>query len=249
MSGEDRFGDLGARPGRDEDGPSAAERLEEEDRLRPEPDMPPKRPEVPRPANKYAWAVGIVMLMGISVLLFTTALPNIGAGVSGPPRGEALPDFAAPSATGNLEGDANVLQSRTDTQKGVPPACEVRGDDVVNICDLRKRPVLLTFIFDRGADCNPQIDRVQRVSDEFPGVSFVTVFFTDEERAEIAALVRRRGWTMPVAIDADGAVANLYNVGGCPTTVVARAGGEVVAKRRRNLTEDELRGLLGKIAR
>ena len=44
---EDRFGDLGGRDGR-----SAAERFEEEDRLRPEPDMPPEaRPRCRGPAT------------------------------------------------------------------------------------------------------------------------------------------------------------------------------------------------------
>ena len=74
---EDRFGDLGGGGDRR----SAAERFEEEDRLRPEPDMPQRPPEVPRPGNKYAWVVGIVLFMGIAVLLFTTALPNTGAGL------------------------------------------------------------------------------------------------------------------------------------------------------------------------
>jgi hypothetical protein len=36
-------------------------------------------------------------------------------------------------------------------------------------------------------------------------------------------------------------VANLYGVGGCPTTIFARAGGEVVDTKLGNLTEDELR--------
>ena len=49
-----------------------------------------------------------------------------------------------------------------------------------------------------------------------------------------------RGWTMPVAIDHDGAVANLYSVGGCPTTVFARPGGRVRETRLGPLTEDDL---------
>ncbi len=240
MSGEDRFGDLGGRPARDGDGPTAAERLEEEDRLRPEPDMPPQRPEVPRPGNKYAWVVGIVMLMGIGVLLFTTAIPNTGAGFRGPPRNQLLPDFAAPLVTGDLEGDANVFQRRVE-QSDAPAACEVRSEQVVNICDLRSEPVVLSFLFDRGAECNFQIDQIERVKPDFPGVNFVTVYFSGEEREEVAEIVRRRGWTMPVGLDTDGAVVNLYNVGGCPTTVFARAGGKVRKTRLGKVSEDELR--------
>ena len=34
----------------------------------------------------------------------------------------------------------------------------------------------MTFVFDRGADCEPQVDRTERVRDEFPDVRFVTVY-------------------------------------------------------------------------
>src|SRR5215212_4625734 len=84
---EDRFSDLG----RDER--SRAERigdqLAERDRTHPEPDQSP--PEVPRPGNRYAWLVGILMLMGVSVLLITTALPNKGEGLFSLEPGKRLP--------------------------------------------------------------------------------------------------------------------------------------------------------------
>ena len=38
-------------------------------------------------------------------------------------------------------------------------------------------------------------------------------------------------------------MANLYGVGGCPTTVFARAGGRVATTKLGNLTEDQLRRL------
>ena len=48
------------------------------------------------------------------------------------------------------------------------PACEVRAEDVVNVCELRRRPTVLTFLVTRGADCEPQVDRVERIRREFP---------------------------------------------------------------------------------
>ncbi|HZG49705.1 MAG TPA: hypothetical protein VEY90_09295, partial [Thermoleophilaceae bacterium] len=59
--GRDRFGDL-----------SIGERLAERDSTHPE---PVRRPELPRPGNKYAWAVGIVAVMGLAVLLFAQTIP------------------------------------------------------------------------------------------------------------------------------------------------------------------------------
>ena len=62
--------------------------------------------------------------MGIAVLLFTTALPNTGAGLEGPPTGRPLPQFAAPAASGNLDGDANVCQQNgKKCPKGVGQRC------------------------------------------------------------------------------------------------------------------------------
>ena len=246
---EDRFGDLG--PGAGGEKRSAAERFEEEDRLRPEPDMPQKRPEVPRAGNKYAWVVGIVMLMGIAVLLFTTALPNTGAGLKGPPRGEVLPDFAAPLATAGAEGDANVCQrtSECDPEGSGPiPACQVRSETVFNVCQARRRPLVLTFLVTRGADCEPQVDRVERIREEFPQVAFAAVV-SGEDHDEVEQIVRRRGWGMPVAVDRDGVLQNLYGLGVCPSTVFARAGGEVRATALGNRTEDQLRVQIRRLLR
>lgn len=240
---EDRFDDLGSGDRR-----SAAERLAEEDRLRPEPDMPPERPEVPRPANRYAWVVGVVMLMGVGVLLLTTALPNSGQGLRGPARGKVVPDFAAPLATGHIEGgDANVRGPHNPSKSAGPvPACEVRSKEVVNVCELRRKPLVLTFLVTQGADCEPQVDRVERMRGEFPGVNFAAVVSGDE-REDIEQIVRRRGWELPVAVDEDGAVVNLYGVGVCPTTVFARAGGRVSTTRLGNLTESQLRAQVRKL--
>jgi AhpC/TSA family len=241
MSDEDRFADLGEGDRR-----SAAERFEEQDRVNPEPDMPPKRPEVPRSRNKYAWLVGIVMLMFASVVLFRS-LAGFGdapgpSGLEGPPRNQVVPDFAAPLATGNAEGDANLCQrgGKCTEAGGRVPACQVTGDDVVNVCELRRKPLLLTFVTSRGADCEPQVDRVERIRRDFPEVSFATVM-GGNDREDVEQIARRRGWQMPVAVDPDGQTFNLYGVGVCPTTVFAYAGGKVRKTRLGNLTESQLR--------
>jgi hypothetical protein len=242
---DDSFGDLGAPDRR-----SAAERLEEQDRVNPEPDDPRRRPEVPRPGNRYAWVVGIVMFMGVAVFAVTSSLPNSGEGLRGPAIGARLPDFAAPSATGNAANgdDANVRQRRGGNAAAGPvPACEVVSEEVVNVCELRRKPLVLTFLVTRGADCEPQVDRVERMRDEFPQVEFAAVV-SGNDREEVEQIVDRRRWTMPVAVDRDGAVVNLYGIGVCPTTVFATPGGTVRRVELGNLTEDELRADVRKLA-
>jgi hypothetical protein len=223
---EDRFDDL--TPG---------EKLAERDRTHPE---PVKRPEVPRAGNKYAWAVGIVAVMGLGILAFAQTLPNAGEGVQGPKVGQRLPAFAAPAADGHLEGDANVCQRRPcPKEAGARPACDLRSEEVVTVCPRRSRPLVLTFVVTRGTDCEPQVDRVERVRGSVPGVDFVTVVSGDTHE-EAAGLARARRWRQPIAVDEDGAVVNLYGIGVCPVTVFAK-GGKVSGKAFGNLTEAQLR--------
>jgi hypothetical protein len=224
--GDDRFEDL-----------SVGERLAERDRTHPE---PVRRPEVPRPGNKYAWAVGILALMGLGVLLFAETLPNQGKGLRGPEPGQRLPAFAAPAAAGNTEGDANVCQKAPCNENAGPlPACDVRGSGIVKVCPTERGPRVMTFVVTRGTDCEPQVDRVERIRSEFPGVRFVTVLSGDT-KDEARNLARARGWRQPVAVDEDGSLVNLYGVGVCPITVFARDG-RVRATDVGNLTEAELR--------
>jgi hypothetical protein len=224
--GEDRFEDL-----------SVGERLAERDRTHPE---PVRRPDVPRPGNKYAWAVGILALMGLGVLLFAETLPNQGKGLRGPEVGQRLPAFAAPAAAGNKGGDANLCQKEPCNKNAGPvPACAVKGSGIVTVCPTERGARVMTFVVTRGTDCEPQVDRVERIAGDFPGVRFVTVLSGDS-KDEARNLAKARGWREPVAVDEDGSLVNLYGVGVCPITVFARDG-RVRATNVGNLTEEQLR--------
>jgi hypothetical protein len=76
--------------------------------------------------------------------------------------------------------------------------------------------------------------------DEFPQVEFAAVV-SGNDRDEVEQIVDRRRWTLPVAVDRDGAVVNLYGIGVCPTTVFSTPGGTVRRVELGNLTEEELR--------
>ncbi len=230
---EDRFEDL-----------SPGERLAERDRTHPE---PVRRPEVPRPGNKYAWAVGILALMGLGVLLVAQTLPNKGKGLRGPEAGQALPAFAAPEARGPIKGDANVCQKEPCNKNAGPvPACDLRGEGVVVVCPDEDGPRVMTFVVTRGTDCEPQVDRMERIAADFPGVEFVTVLSGDS-KDEAGNLARARRWRQPVAVDEDGSLVNLYGVGVCPITVFARDG-RVRSAPVGNLTEAELRRRVERLA-
>jgi hypothetical protein len=104
----------------------------------------------------------------------------------------------------------------------------------------------MTFVVTRGTDCEPQVDRVERITNDFPDVRFVTVLSGDT-KDESRNLARARRWSEPVAVDEDGSLVNLYGVGVCPVTVFARDG-RVRESNVGNLTEAELRSKTERLA-
>ena len=129
---------------------------------------------------------------------------------------------------GSTEGDANVFQDDCEIaanpcppdQQRVP-ACEVDEPQVIRVCDLFDRPLVISFWFTGGAECLPAQDVVDQVAGELEDeVNFLSIVVRDD-REEARTIVEERGWTIPVGYDADGAVSNLYRVGGCPTVAFA----------------------------
>jgi hypothetical protein len=231
---DDRFADLG--PERKK---SAAERFAELDEREPEPE-PRRRPEPQRPGGRYGWVVGIAFVIVIALGLINL-IPNQGKGYRGVPPGEPLPPFAAPLAIGGPDGkDANVAPRS---------ACDVRGPGVFNICDLRReKPIAMAFVANATHGCEDQLDRMERVRRDFPGVAFVGVV-SKRDRDEVEKLVRENGWGFDVAVDRDAQLFNLYGIGDCPTTVFARRGGVTNRSLRGKLDEQRLRKELGEIDR
>ena len=120
---DDRFGDLGDEPEND-DARAVGDRLAERDRTHPE---PMRRPEVPRPGNKYAWLVGILALMGLSVLLFTTTLPNSGEGHQRPRAGLPAEGLRLAVRARGRGGRAQRLPARAGLQRDERPDPRVPG--------------------------------------------------------------------------------------------------------------------------
>ena len=196
------------------------------------------------------WLVGVAFAALVVVAAFSSARQRQGDDdfLRGLPPGTHMPAFAAPLASGTLEGDANVKQRPGESDAGgARPACEVRSPQVFNLCEARERPLALTFIATRGVDCTPALRIVDRVRRDFPQVAFAAVVSGDS-REQVGDLVRAERLGMPVAVDRDGAVVNLYRVGVCPTTTFARRGGVVRATRIGRLDEAALRRELRAIA-
>lgn len=181
-----------------------------------------------RPTTHYGRYVGLLGLIALVLITINTALtkPNGATGIA--PGGRLAP-FAVPLATGRLKGDANVATRVNQGSAGKVPACQVRGPEVLNVCQLYEHnPVVLALFVDSGS-CPNVLGDLQRISSSFPAVRFAAVAIKGE-RSSLRKLVRSKGLTLPVGIDSDGALAALYKVASCPQLSFVYPGGVVQSK-------------------
>jgi thiol-disulfide isomerase/thioredoxin len=188
----------------------------------------------PRPPSRYSLFVGLIFL-ALVVVAFISMLTTRNPGTLGLDKETSdlpLPEFAVPAALSPLEGDANVAQDDcSSSQLPCPssdrrtPACRIHAPGAIRVCDLFGRPLMISFWFTKGGDCEAQQDVLSRVYERYRGrVNFLSLDVRDD-RDTVRGLIRERGWKMPVGYDHDGAVAALYRIGGCPTFVFAYPGG------------------------
>ncbi len=187
------------------------------------------------PGRRYSTFVGIAFLVLIVIATLNTIRTQSGGtlGVSEDERGMPLSEFAVPNAlTGPLDKDANIAQDNCSTSENPcpsdaqrTPACEIPRNGAIRVCDLFDRPLVLSFWFTRGADCLPTQDALDRLSRRYRGqVNFLSIDVRDDP-STVRSIAEEHGWTMPVGYDRDGAVSDLYRVGGCPTVAFAYPGG------------------------
>jgi thiol-disulfide isomerase/thioredoxin len=181
----------------------------------------------------YALIVGIAFIAVIAVAGINTISTEEQGVLGASDEGDApLAQFAVPDARSGVSGDANIAQDDCDAAR-IPcpeesrrtPACLVDVPGAIRVCDLFNRPLVLSFWFTRGGDCEDQEDVFERAYRRYSDrVNFLAIDVRDSDE-EVRELIAGRGWTHPIGLDRDGALSNLYRVGGCPTFVYAYPGG------------------------
>jgi thiol-disulfide isomerase/thioredoxin len=192
-----------------------------------------KKPEGPRRSSIYSLIVGLVFIALIAVAGINTISTKNKGVLGATNEGDApLAQFAVPDARSGVSGDANLAQDNCDAAR-IPcpqgsrrtPACRVDVPGAIRVCDLFNRPLVLSFWFTRGGDCEDQEDVFERAYRRYSHkVNFLAIDVRDSD-SEVKKLIAERHWTHPVGLDRDGALSNLYRVGGCPTFVYAYPGG------------------------
>ena len=184
---------------------------------------------------------GVLIVLFIGALLVFITFNTVtteSEGSKGLEAGEPLPPFAMPLSTSSCRGrcDANVATGDGQGAAGARPACEVRGKDVLNVCELREQgPFVLAFVFHPVDRCREQLPALERVAARHRDVRFRVVAV----RAD-AADARGLRSNLPVGYDHDGAVANEYAVVVCPTITYVARDGRVVGSTVGSQSEGQL---------
>lgn len=192
------------------------------------------RDRPPKPPARYSYFVGIAFFAIAAIALVNLLRTEDSGilGVSSNERGAPLREFAVADALGTSEADANVFQDDCESARNPCPeeeqrlpACEIDASGAIRACDLFDRPLAISFWFTRGGDCLPTQDAFDAVARRYRDrAGFLSINVRDD-RDTVTGIVDERGWNVPVGLDPDGAVSNLYRVGGCPTLVLAYPGG------------------------
>jgi peroxiredoxin len=90
---------------------------------------------------------------------------------------------------------------------------------------------VLGFFVTGSSACEKAVDAMQTIAPEFraAGIQFAAVAVRSRP-GPVRTLIRKHGWTIPVAYDRDGAVGQSDGVVVCPLLELVRPGG-IVAQR------------------
>ncbi len=181
--------------------------------------------ETSRRYGRYVVTIGLALV----ALIVADTLLKAPRGADGIVPGERIPPFAVPLVTGMLEGDANVATHANEGSAGSRPACNVRGPQVLNVCELYERSPVVLALFVDGGSCPAVLDEMRALAPVFPGVRFAAVSIKGE-RSVLRRLVATHGLRFPVGFDRDGVLTVLYKVSSCPQVNFVYPGGAVQSR-------------------
>jgi hypothetical protein len=176
--------------------------------------------------------IGLLAIV-ILVLITINTIVTPSNGLAGIAPGAHMPPFAAPLASGNLQGSVNIATRAHRDFAHERPACTVRGPQILNICQLYAQgPVVLALFIDSGS-CGDVLGEMQALvrtgGHRFSSVRFAAVAIKGE-RDSLRALVRSRGLTFPIGVDSEGVLPAVYKMASCPQITFAYPGGVVQSK-------------------
>jgi cytochrome c biogenesis protein CcmG/thiol:disulfide interchange protein DsbE len=129
-----------------------------------------------------------------------------------------------PSAMENIAADETIGTSAPNFTLNTPDG------QPVTMINLQGKPVVLNFWATWCPPCEEELPALEAAFDRYQGeVNFLAVS-VEESAGVVRPFVDERGLTLPVLLDTDGEVVNLYDVKALPTTIFIDANG-VIAER------------------
>ena len=115
------------------------------------------------------------------------------------------------------------------------------GREVLDLEQLAGKPVVLSFWTTWCPYCRAQtpILVAAHAAHAAQGIQFIGINVS-EQQAQVRDYLGANGISYPIALDANGQVAGLYNVTGYPTTYFLDAEGRVVVRHLGQLTPEQL---------
>ena len=102
------------------------------------------------------------------MLIAINTLVSKQSGLRGIEPGHRLPPFAVPLALGDVNGDSDIATHANDGAAGRVPACQERGPQLLNICQLYEQgPVVLALFVDAGS-CPQVLSDMQALAPVVP---------------------------------------------------------------------------------
>lgn len=134
------------------------------------------------------------------------------------------------------------------------PAFALTGLDgkEVKLADFRGKPVFLNFWATWCPPCREEMPFVQELLSAYgKDVAFLAVNLTASERGvkSVEEFMRQNGYTLPVALDKSGNVADKYLVRAIPTSFFIDAKGRIRQKVIGGMDKETMQGYLREILR
>jgi peroxiredoxin len=115
------------------------------------------------------------------------------------------------------------------------------GGEPIALSDYRGSVVALNFWATWCVPCRAEMPALQHATETFaPGELVVVGVNAGESPQQVRAFLDEQGLTFPIALDPDGAIADLYGVRVFPTTIWIDAGGSVQAEHYGPLTGEQI---------
>lgn len=189
------------------------------------------------------------MARALGLWLAPAFLAACGAAPAPPaPADRAPPALAPPFALGAgfLQGRVLAPRGRPALQEGepIPDFTLVLADgSAFQASDLAGRALLLNFWATWCGPCRHEIPLLLQAQAQHADALLVLAINVKEHRSQVEAFAQELDMRLPIVLDADGAVVDLFQVRGYPTSVFVDAAGRLVATWQGVLDADKLEAL------